>query len=531
MPGKANCISIRSADGNRILERKRLVLSNLKEIYTTYKERGYTHIGFSTFAKFRPKQCIIAGSSGTHSVCVCTHHQNPTLMVGAIGKQDLNVTYLIKMAVCSTDSFRCMLGQCRDCPGKEKILNYLLSLYEVQGRDSITYSKWTSTDRSNLECHISSIEEFSELLSDLIVKLTKHHYIAKAQSTYLKLLKEKINHGEVIIIGDFSENYTFVVQDATQGFHWVNEQSTLHPFVLYYRNDARELKHQSYCFISDDLTHNTAVVYCFQETLMNKLKVTMNDITKIYYFSDGCAGQYKNCKKFSNITYHEKDFGIKAEWNFFATSHGKNACDGIGAVVKRAAYKASLQRTMTNHIVTPKSLFEYANKEIKGIKFFFTSKETILQTTNKLKGRFSVAKTIKGTQSFHKIIPVGENMIKAYSTSDASNYTTCKVSQVSVHDDHILQTGQYIACNYEETLWLGMITEYSEENNDYKISFLNEDSKIRSYFFFPEEEDICWVKADNILGHLSTPTIVPGVKIVYKFLQKEINAAERKLKH
>src|ERR1700755_398945 len=77
------------------------------------------------------------------------------------------------------------------------------------------------------------------------------------------------------------------------------------PFVLYYRNDARELKHQSYCFISDDLTHNTAVVYCFQETLMNELKVTMNDITKIYYFSDGCAGQYKNCKIFSNITYNE----------------------------------------------------------------------------------------------------------------------------------------------------------------------------------------------------------------------------------
>ncbi|KAJ8943495.1 hypothetical protein NQ318_016275 [Aromia moschata] len=31
-----------------------------------------------------------------------------------------------------------------------------------------------------------------------------------------------------------------------------------------------------------------------------------------------------------NLLYHEEDFGIKAEWNFFATAHGKGACDGIG---------------------------------------------------------------------------------------------------------------------------------------------------------------------------------------------------------
>ena len=42
---------------------------------------------------------------------------------------------------------------------------------------------------------------------------------------------------------------------------------------------------------------------------------------------------------------------------FFATSHGKQPCDGIGGTVKRIAAKASLQRTLKNHILTPKAMF------------------------------------------------------------------------------------------------------------------------------------------------------------------------------
>ena len=67
---------------------------------------------------------------------------------------------------------------------------------------------------------------------------------------------------------------------------------------------------------------------------------------KIFYFSDGAAAQYKNRKNFANLAYHEEDYGVPAEWHFFATSHGKGPCDGIGGTVKRLATKASLQRTL-----------------------------------------------------------------------------------------------------------------------------------------------------------------------------------------
>ena len=52
-------------------------------------------------------------------------------------------------------------------------------------------------------------------------------------------------------------------------------------------------------------------------------------------WSDGCAGQYKNFKNIMNLCNHVNDFGFHAVWLFFATSHGKSPCDGIGGTVTR----------------------------------------------------------------------------------------------------------------------------------------------------------------------------------------------------
>ena len=56
---------------------------------------------------------------------------------------------------------------------------------------------------------------------------------------------------------DFAENYSFIIQDAIQGFYWQNSQATLHPFAVYYRDlRTNELRCDSYCAISNYLKHN-----------------------------------------------------------------------------------------------------------------------------------------------------------------------------------------------------------------------------------------------------------------------------------
>ena len=61
---------------------KRLVPCNLRELYQVFKDHYPNEvIGLSKFADLRPKHCVLAGASGSHSVCVCTIHQNMKLMM------------------------------------------------------------------------------------------------------------------------------------------------------------------------------------------------------------------------------------------------------------------------------------------------------------------------------------------------------------------------------------------------------------------------------------------------------------------
>ena len=44
-------------------------------------------VGLSKIAKLVPKECVLAGATGTHSVCMCTIYQNVKLMMEG-GRQE-----------------------------------------------------------------------------------------------------------------------------------------------------------------------------------------------------------------------------------------------------------------------------------------------------------------------------------------------------------------------------------------------------------------------------------------------------------
>ena len=94
----------------------------------------------------------------------------------------------------------------------------------------------------------------------------------------------------------------------------------------------------------------------------------------MHYFTDGSAPQYKNRYNFAGLCYHETFYGIKSEWNFFATSHGKSACDGIGGTVKRSVARASLQRPTNQQILSVTDMFKFCTDDLGSkIKFFFNT--------------------------------------------------------------------------------------------------------------------------------------------------------------
>ena len=78
---------------------------------------------------------------------------------------------------------------------------------------------------------------------------------------------------------------------------------------------------------------------------------------------------------------HQKEFGLQAEWNFFATSHGKSPCDGLGGTIKRITARTSLQRPKEHHILTPSDMFNFFNTtpSLSSIKFFYIPKHEMVE--------------------------------------------------------------------------------------------------------------------------------------------------------
>ena len=277
------------------------------------------------------------GSSGSHTVCVCSIHQNAKLLASACG---MDYKDLMKVLVCDLASKYCMVHRCENCPGKPALVEKLRSPDMLSENEDIEFKQWEATDRTSLHTITMFSDDFIDTTASKLDALTSHSFIAKSKSQYLKDRKVKLQPNTAIVLADFSENYSYIVQDEVLGYHWNKEQCTLHPIVMYHGNPL--LTTYSFCFLSDDLTHDVGFVYALQKKLTQYIHVNFPQINFIEYFLDGCNGQYKNYKNFLNLTYHKHDFGIGASWSLFATSHGKSPCDGIDGMVKRKLMQESL---------------------------------------------------------------------------------------------------------------------------------------------------------------------------------------------
>ena len=165
---------------------------------------------------------------------------------------------------------------------------------------------------------------------------------------------------------------------------------TAHPFIAQHKSQfVKEMKN---AFLTEGLQY---------------VSHKSPHVSKLFYFSNGCAGQYKNYEKLMNLLHHKEDFELDAEWHKFATSNGNNACDGVGGTIKRLAAYASLQHTMADQILTPQQLFECCENDITNIPSFFISGLGIDKNKSFLQQRYNGVKNIPGTWSYHSFVPMG----------------------------------------------------------------------------------------------------------------------------
>ena len=99
-----------------------------------------------------------------------------------------------------------------------------MSTFNELAIDEITYKALVNGDRTTLETRTKSPEDFVETLINKLLILRCHDFIAKQQASFFKSLKNSIKPGEIMVLGNFAENYSFLCRDAAQEFYWTNEQ-------------------------------------------------------------------------------------------------------------------------------------------------------------------------------------------------------------------------------------------------------------------------------------------------------------------
>ena len=300
MPGTSDKVSI----AKNVYENKYLLHCTVPELYATFQNLyPENKIGLTRFYELRPKWCVTPGASGTHKVVVCVHYENAKLLAVACCKSSYKD--LVPLVVCDVTDKMCMVHRCEICPGTSTLITHLKSRFtddaELNGSDEVdidwqmpvSFQQWVSTDRAAIETYTLPLIDFIHYAAEKLSEFTEHSYLSKCQATALKNLLENLPSDKAVAQVDFAENFQFVIQDEIQSYYWTKEYCTVHPVVLHIKQDDKVVT-VSLCFISDDLSHDTSFVWALQQRLAEFMKQHFPHIKIMEYFSDGCAGQYKN---------------------------------------------------------------------------------------------------------------------------------------------------------------------------------------------------------------------------------------------
>ena len=131
-----------------------------------------------------------------------------------------------------------------------------------------------------------------------------HRVVSKLQAQSLTQAIDSVRSGSIVVIADFAMNYTHEHLTEFGEEHWAAWQTTVLPVVVYWRGENSVVWAEDYVGLSDDLNHGNAsvqhvledVVQFYRQRLLTK---TGEHLRAVSFWSDGCAGQFKNCSIFA----------------------------------------------------------------------------------------------------------------------------------------------------------------------------------------------------------------------------------------
>lgn len=312
-------------------------------------------------------------------------------------------------------------------------------------------------------------------------------------------------------------NETFPIQSA----HWSHTQVTVYTVVVWTISGT-----YSFVILSDYLSHDKYAVCHFNNLIISAIRERMNEnLEVIDIFSDGAAQHFKQRYTFYSATLHLQQ-GLKINWHFFATSHGKGAVDGVGGTVKRSVCTAI--KTRKYHITTASDYATCARQVLDKIKVLYVSADEINTLKEPLNDRWKNIRSLPGTHDVHCIRSLESGVIEYSMTSDqpgkqfhllqhtmtivddlpATELTAtneCATDNKSMLVN--IKVGDWVAAIYDDNWYPGLVE--AAVSDKLTVSFMEKTGQ-RGKFCWPEKKDVQILKDSEILYRLPTPPAPTG---------------------
>ena len=105
---------------------------------------------------------------------------------------------------------------------------------------------------------------------------------------------------------DFAENRKACYSQEPKGVYYGKDMFSLHPVVIYWKNDRGQLVRHVLNFISDDLKHDYHAVHAFTSKAIEYVEKHVLRIKRLVLLSDGCGAQYKGYGTFADLSLYSK---------------------------------------------------------------------------------------------------------------------------------------------------------------------------------------------------------------------------------
>ncbi|XP_076109458.1 uncharacterized protein LOC143078484 [Mytilus galloprovincialis] len=271
--------------------------------------------------------------------------------------------------------------------------------------------------------------------------------------------KELRDEDHILVQMDFAENFACSSADEVQSAYWNGTVVTLHPVVVYFKENSDTLKHKNFVYVSDDLGHNFGAVYAFIKDIVNEMKAAVNDIKMVHYWTDSPSSQYRNKSAFYVVSDHKNLLGIQAIWNYFETGHGKGPCDGIGGTSKRTADLAIRQGKIV--VQNASDYFEKVGPLHKSASYCFVSSKDIDICRKEVEEINKSLIALKGTMQVHQVASVSKGRVKTCTTSCYCEY--CIVGTLHDYSEGVIVKSRR---NVEQNVETNLTVTQGDQNDE-----------------------------------------------------------------